>query len=379
MRLLASKTWHRPLAALNQQGKPMLESTEHDGYPRPGIDRRDFLRASLIAGAGALAGTRAQAVLAAESAPRTDRALVAITLDLEMSRNFPNWEDTHWDYEKGNLNAETKAYTVEACRRVKAAGGVVHLFAVGRVCEQENVDWLRDLVAAGHRVGNHTYDHVNVRATKPDDVQFRFQRAPWLLEGRSPEQAIAENIRLATVALAERAGIRVDGFRTPGGFQMGLADRPDVQKLISAQGFDWVSSKYPAHPNTDPGQEPSEAIYAGIVQAQAAAQPFLYESGLCEVPMSPISDIGAFRHGRWQLEWFLESIRRGLGWAIENHSVYDFLGHPSCLYVTDPQFRAVDLMCQMVAKAGDHASLVDLGTIAQRARAQAAAKAIKPS
>jgi hypothetical protein len=208
-------------------------------------------------------------------------------------------------------------------------------------------------------------------------VQFRFQRAPWLLEGRSPEQAIAENIRLATVALAERAGIRVDGVRTPGGFQMGLADRPDVQKLIAAQGFDWVSSKYPAHPNTDPGQEPNEAIYAGIVQAQAAAQPFVYENGLCEVPMSPISDIGAFRHGRWKLDWFLESIRRGLAWAIENRAVYDFLGHPSCLYVTDPQFRAVDLMCQMVATAGDRASLVDLGKIAKHARAQAAAEAIK--
>jgi hypothetical protein len=35
------------------------------------------------------------------------KALIAITLDLEMSRNFPTREDTHWDYEKGNLKAET--------------------------------------------------------------------------------------------------------------------------------------------------------------------------------------------------------------------------------------------------------------------------------
>src|ERR1700752_5151712 len=62
-----------------------------------------------------------------------DKALVAITLDLEMSRNFPTWETTHWDYEKGNLNDETKRYTVEACRRIRAAGGVAHCFAVGRV------------------------------------------------------------------------------------------------------------------------------------------------------------------------------------------------------------------------------------------------------
>ena len=72
---------------------------------------------------------------------------MAITLDMEMSRNFLRREDMHWDYEKGNLNEETKQYATETCRRVKAAGGIVHLFAVGRVCEQENVDWLRDIAA----------------------------------------------------------------------------------------------------------------------------------------------------------------------------------------------------------------------------------------
>ena len=40
----------------------------------------------------------------------SNKALIAITLDLEMARNFPKWEDTHWDYEKGNLNDEAKKY-----------------------------------------------------------------------------------------------------------------------------------------------------------------------------------------------------------------------------------------------------------------------------
>ena len=59
-------------------------------------------------------------------------AQIAITLDLEMSRNFPNWEDTHWDYEKGNLNDQTKKYAVDVCRRVRARGGRVHNFVVCR-------------------------------------------------------------------------------------------------------------------------------------------------------------------------------------------------------------------------------------------------------
>ena len=76
-------------------------------------------------------------------------------------------------------------------------------------------------------------------------------------------------------------------------------------------GFTWVSSFYPPHPVGEPLHEPTDAVLDAIVAAQAKAQPFVYPSGLIEVPMSPISDIGAFRNGRWKLEWFLEAIRRG--------------------------------------------------------------------
>jgi hypothetical protein len=310
-------------------------------------------------------GVAAAAVVGREA--ERDKALVAITLDLEMSRNFPTWEQTHWDYEKGNLNAETKRYAVEACRRVKAAGGVVHCFAVGRTFEQEDVGWLKGIVADGHPVGNHTYDHVNVRATRLADVQFRFRRAPWLVEGRAPAEVIRENVRLTGAAMRERLGVAPDGFRTPGGFADGLKDRPDVRELLRGQGFAWVSSLYPPHPVGEPGREPGPEVYDGIVAAQAAAQPFAYPDGLVEVPMSPVSDITAFRAGRWRLEWFLKAVRHGVEWAIERRAAFDFLGHPSCLYVTDPDFRAVGLICDLVRKAGRRAALVPLGEIARRA------------
>ncbi len=96
------------------------------------------------------------------------------------------------------------------------------------------------------------------------------------------------------------------------------------------------------------------------------AQPFVYPTGLVEVPMSPISDVGAFRNGRWQLDSFLEAIRRGVAWAIEHGAAFDFLAHPSCLYVTDPKFQTIELICDLVKKAGDRAEIVDLHTLAQR-------------
>ncbi len=319
--------------------------------------RRDFLAC----------GTALAAASVAAEEQKPPKALLAITLDLEMSRNFPAWEDTHWDYEKGNLNAETKRYAGEAARRVKAHGGRLHFFAVGQVFEQASVDWLQEIVRAGHPVGNHTYDHVNVKARRPEEIQYRFNRAPWLIEGKQPADVIRENIRLASAALKARVGVEAVGFRTPGGFSDGLADRPDVRRMLQDLGFGWVSSKYPAHANTAPGREPDAKVLGSIVAAQKEAQPFVYPGGLVEVPMSPISDIGAFRNGRWKLEWFLKALRLALEWVIDNGACFDFLGHPSCLYVTDPDFRAIELICETAAKAGDRAALVDLAALAARA------------
>jgi peptidoglycan/xylan/chitin deacetylase (PgdA/CDA1 family) len=284
--------------------------------------RRSFLGGALAASAAPALAGRAPA----------DKAHVAITLDLEMSRHYPTWDQTHWDYEKGNLDADTKRYAVEAARRVKRRGGVIHFFAVGRVLEQEDVGWLKEIHEAGHPVGNHTYDHVNVKATRPDQVQFRFQRAPWLIEGKTPAQVITENVAVTTRALRQRVGITADGFRTPGGFNDGLRDR--------------------------------------IVKAQALAQPFAYPNGLVEVPMSPVSDVSALRAGRWPLDDFLEALRRGVSWAVEHRAAFDFLGHPSCLVVADPKFRAIDLVCDLVERAKGRAALTDLDTIAARVKGE---------
>ena len=329
------------------------------------VSRRDFLARSVAASAMGLAATHSVATDAEARDNNGEKALIAITFDLEMSRNFPTRETTHWDYEKGNLNEETKRYSVEAARRVKEMGALMHFFAVGRVFEQENVDWLHELVEAGHLIGNHTYDHVNVTATKLEDVQFRFSRSPWLAAGKSAAELIRDNIRLCELAMHSRLGVTPAGFRTPGGFSNGLRDRPDVRAMLQGLGYDWISSLYPPHPNTAPMQEPSRSVIDAIVAAQANAQPFAYPDGLIEIPMSPISDIGAFRTGRWKLEWFLTVIRESVQWAIERRTVFDFLAHPSCLYVVDPEFKAIELICELVRQAGDQAEIVGLDTIAR--------------
>jgi hypothetical protein len=181
-------------------------------------------------------------------------------------------------------------------------------------------------------------------------------------------EAIRDNIAITTTAMEKRLGKRPVGFRTPGGFRRGLVDRPDLQELLLRLGFDWVSSVYPAHPIGAPDEPPTQAVYDEIIESLRLAQPFRYGSGLVEVPMSPISDVTAFRSGRWPLAPFLRAIRGAVEWTIDTKSTFDFLGHPSCLYVADPEFRAIDLVCELVASAGNKAAIVDLSAFAQRAR-----------
>ena len=329
------------------------------------ISRRQFLASTATVVGGLTFG---RPLLADEDrkklAADDKKALIAITHDLEMARNFPRWEDTEWDYQKGNLNAPTKKYARELCRRVKARGGVVHCFLVGQVLEQANVEWLKEIVAEGHPLGNHTYDHQKVKG----GYQYRFQRAPWLVQGKTNPEVIVENIRLCTLAMKERLGVEPRGFRTPGGYGNGLSDRTDVQEMLRSLGFDWVSSKSPSIPPSEPYQEPSQETYEGIVKSQEESRPFVYPTGLIEVPFSAPSDITAFRYGRWKLPWFVKAISLGVEWAIENSGTFDLLCHPSSMYVMDPEFRTADMICDLVDKAGHRAAIVDLDTIALRAK-----------
>jgi peptidoglycan/xylan/chitin deacetylase (PgdA/CDA1 family) len=290
------------------------------------------------------------------------KARIAITLDLEMSRNFPGWTDTHWDYDKGSLDDASKRYSVNAADRVRQNGGHIHFFAVGRVFEQEDVSWLKHIVFSGHPVGNHSYDHIYLLARSPAELQFRFQRAPWLMEGKPVAQVIEQNIRMTSEAMKTRLGVGPVRFRTPGGFRDGLGGRADLQRMLQSLGFTWVSARYRAHAMGSP----DDRVFTDIVSAVRRSQPFRYpETGLLEIPMTPISDITAFRTGRWPLESFLTAIRKGVEDTIEDGGVFDFLGHPSCLLNTDPEMRVFHLICDLVKQAGDRAEVTTLDRIAK--------------
>ena len=43
--------------------------------------------------------------------------------------------------------------------------------------------------------------------------------------------------------------------------------------------------------------------------------------------------------------------------------VFDFIAHPSCLGVVDPEFKTIDLICRLTREAGDWSELTDLERI----------------
>ena len=318
-------------------------------------------------GAGASGGTPASATaLADDPVAASDKALVAITMDLEMSMHYPKWDDMEWNYMKGCLDEPTKQYTVEACRRIKAKSGLAHCFVLGRTFEQENVDWLKEIVRQGHCVGNHTYDHVTVWARQSQDVQFRFRRAPWLIEGKPVPDVIRDNIRTSEAAMKTRLGIAPNGFRTPGGSGEGLRGRNDLQAMFLELGYRWVSSM--ARSVTVKPQNPDDADFQAVAQAQKESQPFAYPSGLVEIPMSPLGDVASFRRERekWKIGDFLKMLERCLRWTIENHAVFDLLTHPAIMQWEDPKFQAYNLICDIVGGSGGKAAIVGLDTIARR-------------
>ncbi|MCA9023397.1 MAG: polysaccharide deacetylase family protein, partial [Planctomycetaceae bacterium] len=230
--------------------------------------RRSFLNTAIAATLGIQT-----ARLTASESQVTPKAQIAITFDLEMSRQYPRREMMEWDFQKGNLNQETKNYSLKAAEIASSLNGTIHYFCVGRVLEQKDIQWLKTISKLGHPIGNHTYDHVNVWATEPEKTQFRFQRSPWLLGGKSADQVIRQNIRITTEAMKQRLNISPDGFRTPGGSSTALDDREDLQKMLLAEGFSWVSSKYPRHEYSPPNTEPDHEIYQSILSAQKEAQP----------------------------------------------------------------------------------------------------------
>jgi hypothetical protein len=90
-------------------------------------------------------------------------------------------------------------------------------------------------------------------------------------------------------------------------------------------------------------------------------------------PGSPIlASIGPFHHdGCEESAPYFGIIKRPSRTCVASQfheGTFCFLAYPSCLGVVDPSFRTIDLICDRVRAAGDRAAIIDLDSVARRAK-----------
>ena len=293
---------------------------------------------------------------------------VSLTLDVEMCTNFPYWTAV-WDHRKGALDADTKGYVAQLSSRAHELGIPLQYFIVGSALEDPDLAYLlltRDL---GHAIGNHTYTHVSVKAKTVPSLQVVYKQEPWRACGREPLQVIRDEVHQSTLAFRQRLGIEPAGFRTPGGFTTGLHDVPEVQQVLTEQGFTWASSHY--HLDVGADKRPPRDVVAAAVRASVEElQPYRYPGGLLEVPMMGMSDIWAFRVLDLDRADWLYACQVAIDRARELDGICSILAHPAVLACRDPFCDTVRLVAAARDQGGwiaDNAAIAALyGTKGER-------------
>lgn len=270
--------------------------------------------------------------------PTTRSCALSLTYDIEMCTNFPVWEDV-WDHLKAAIDQTTKDYVAGLADIAAERGVKLQFFVLGGSFEDPDLDYLKRLVADGHALGNHTYRHVNVLAKTFPELQITYRNDPTLADGYDdPLAAKAGEIAETTRQMVEHLGVRPRGFRTPGGFQTGLAPVPEVQQVLLDQGFDYCSGQYRLPLRENPTHADRED---GVRWSVEHLQPYRYPTGLLEVPMTGISDIWAFRNQKISLDEFIALTSHGLRVAAEAGGCYSALMHPQVMAARDPDRQAI--------------------------------------
>jgi peptidoglycan/xylan/chitin deacetylase (PgdA/CDA1 family) len=260
---------------------------------------------------------------------------LSLTYDVEMCTNFPYWTSV-WDHRKGAIDEDSKLYILKLNEVAKKYGAKLHFFLVGSALEDPHIDYLKQLVDAGHAIGNHTYTHVFVKAKTVQQLQVVYRNAPWRAAGRTPLECIRNELRETNLGVREKLGVELRGFRTPGGFANGLHDVPEVQDLLKQEGFAYASSHYSFPVDPKVKHPPREQLECAMRQSLDTLQPYRYPNGLLEIAPMGITDIWAFRYldlDRWE---YINLLKVGIDHAHANRQVLTLTFHPPCLAARDP-------------------------------------------
>ena len=260
---------------------------------------------------------------------------LSLTFDIEMCSNFPYWTSV-WDHRKGAIDEDSKLYMGKMLDVAQEYGVKFQYFLVGSALEDANIDYLKRMVAEGHAVDNHTFHHVNVKAKEIPQLQPVYKNAPWRAAGLDALACLRREVQQTSTAIAEQLGAAPTGFRTPGGFNNGLEDVPEVQELLSDAGMQYASARYYFPVDTNKKRPPAAVLNQAMETSIDTLQPYRYPNGLPEIALAGITDNWAFRVldlDRWD---FINVLKHGIDHAHANQQVLSLCFHPPVLAVRDP-------------------------------------------
>lgn len=304
--------------------------------------------------------------------PNGARFAVQLSFDLEMVTNFPYWT-SFWNDRKGAIDGGTKRYVNQINKQCGKYGAKAHYFLVGSLFEDSDIDYLKQTVASGHSVGNHTYTHCNIKARKISDLSGIYASSPWRAVGLSGQAAVREEVRMTSEAIRTCLGVEPRGFRSPGGFANGLQDTADVQTMLQEEGFWWVSThyndgllanRYKASAIDPVDKVGRDTLIESFNRSERILQPYRYDSGLLELPLAGLTDVVAWRGYGTDLGDWLRMLTAGVDYAHEHGLVFNLTTHPAVLASIDPFCQTVGVILRRALEKEGGVWLPDLEEVA---------------
>jgi peptidoglycan/xylan/chitin deacetylase (PgdA/CDA1 family) len=285
--------------------------------------------------------------------PEGVHCAVALSFDLEMCAGYAPDGKNH-----GRIIPAVQEYTLHLCQIAESYNVQLHFFYVCNGLEEDNIEYLREILRRGHVIDSHTYSHQHVAKSDPAKLD--------------------NELSLANRLLHERLGINSTVLRGPYGYAEGWRNLPpENRQVILKNGFHWLSGEYNDQVYHQTKQDWVKAVETGL--------PYQYPDGLIEIPFQGWSDrmwfdmrpevnqaiVDAWREQNghqpvppdWKAPWELPNALEGwidLNSCTLDH-VYDLRGmwvpvwHPYTHYLHDPQGHALTALLQHAASKPEHA------------------------
>ncbi|MDP7628489.1 MAG: polysaccharide deacetylase family protein [SAR202 cluster bacterium] len=270
--------------------------------------------------------------------PKQYRCAVALTYDTDMAHGYSPLDNPGCHGRTAPFVADYMRRQMDDAERFDAR---LHFFKIVNGLE-EGCDYsvYREALARGHDVDCHTYSHLNLAYTDPEELDVDLRRANLLLQ--------------------EKLEVEPFVLRGPGGYPPGALG-PDSRSVILRNGFSYVS-----------GQGTGGMEYKDNPRDSAkdsgAHPPFRFLDGLVEIPFHGLTDrtfldtlvadddaLTEFRKqyahqpvpAGWRCTWTvpnaldrLISIQKSsVDYAYKHRLLLNFAQHPYSHYLHDPEHR----------------------------------------